>query len=55
MATLLSTKYRYGNVRDAAANAALGLTYADRLTFLDAPEDFARRVKLWNEVKATPV
>lgn len=55
MATLLSTTYHYGNVRDAAANAALGLTYTDRLTFLDAPEDFARRVKLWNEVKATPV
>ena len=55
MATLLSATYHYGNVRDATANAALGLTYADRLTFLDAPEDFARRVKLWNEVKATPV
>lgn len=54
-AALLSNQYHYGNVRDAAANAALGLTYAERLTFLDAPEDFARRVKLWNEVKATPV
>ncbi|WP_119271094.1 ABC transporter substrate-binding protein [Taklimakanibacter deserti] len=51
----LSATHEYGNSVDQAANEAIGLDYADRLTFLDAPEDFAKRVNLWNEVKATPV
>jgi spermidine/putrescine-binding protein len=53
--TYLSRRHRYGNVVDAAANRAIGLDYADRLKFLDAPEDFTRRANLWNAVKAMPV
>jgi putative spermidine/putrescine transport system substrate-binding protein/spermidine/putrescine transport system substrate-binding protein len=51
----LSTTHEYGNSVDQVANEAIGFNYADRLTFLEAPEDFAKRVNLWNEVKATPV
>lgn len=53
--TYLSRRYRYGNVNDTGANRAVGLDYADRLVFLDAPEDFTRRANLWNKVKAMPI
>lgn len=53
--TYLSRRYRYGNVNDADANSAAGLDYADRLVFLDAPEDFTKRAILWNKVKAMPI
>ena len=26
--------------------------YGDKLTFLETPENFTRRIQLWNEVKA---
>lgn len=48
----LTEKLNYGNTTDSAANEAAGLTYGDKLTFLKAPEDFAKRVTLWNEIKA---
>jgi putative spermidine/putrescine transport system substrate-binding protein/spermidine/putrescine transport system substrate-binding protein len=51
----LSRNRHYGNTCDADANAAIGLDYAERLTFLQAPESFARRATLWNEVKASVV
>jgi len=51
----ISTKTGYGNTTDADANKAIGMTYADKLTFFQPPEDPKRRVALWNEVKATPV
>ena len=51
----LSDEYHYGNSVDQAANLRSGYTYADRLTFLEAPESFTRRAALWNEVKVTPV
>jgi spermidine/putrescine-binding protein len=51
----LSRTRRYGNTCDAPANLAIGLDYAERLTFLQAPESFARRASLWNEVKASVV
>jgi spermidine/putrescine-binding protein len=51
----LTEKEGYGNTTDAAANVKYGLTYGDKLTFLKAPENFTRRVALWNEVKAAPV
>ena len=35
------------------ANEKIGLNYADRLVFLQAPEDQGKRIDLWNEVKAT--
>lgn len=53
--TYISEKTGYGNTTDAAANEKIGLTYSDKLVFLQAPEDFARRIEVWNEIKATPV
>lgn len=53
--TYISEKTGYGNTTNADANAKIGLTYSDKLVFLQAPEDFARRIEVWNEIKATPV
>src|SRR5579885_2904544 len=50
----LTEKEGYGNTTDVAANQKAGLTYGDKLTFLKTPENFAKRVTLWNEVKAAP-
>lgn len=50
--TMLSDEKSYGNTINEDANTRNGFTYADKLTFLETPEDFARRVALWNEVKA---
>jgi spermidine/putrescine-binding protein len=49
----ISEKTGYGNTTDLAANEKIGLNYADRLVFLQAPEDQGKRIDLWNEVKAT--
>jgi spermidine/putrescine-binding protein len=51
--TYISEKTGYGNTTNLEANAKIGLTYADRLVFLEAPEDQGKRIKLWNEIKAT--
>ena len=51
-AAIISGRVGYGNTTDQAANDALHLTYSDRLIYLQAPEDFEKRVKIWNEVKA---
>ncbi|WP_284276465.1 ABC transporter substrate-binding protein [Mesorhizobium huakuii] len=53
--TYISEKTGYGNTTNGDANEKIGLTYSDRLVFLQAPEDFGRRIELWNEIKATPV
>lgn len=53
--TYISTKTGYGNTTNQAVNIDAGLTYAEKLVFLQAPEDFGRRIELWNEIKATPV
>lgn len=49
----ISEKTGYGNVVDGAANDTIGMNYSDKLVFLQAPEDYAKRQDLWNEVKAT--
>lgn len=51
----ITKTYSYGNTTDPAANEAAGMTYADKLVFLQAPEDFQKRTTIWNEVKAAPV
>lgn len=51
----ISETYGYGNCTNAEVNEAAGLTYSDRLSYLQAPEDFAKRVAVWNEVKAAPI
>lgn len=50
----LSDRKSYGNTTDEAANQRAGFTYAEKLAFLQTPEDFAKRVQVWNEVKAAP-
>jgi spermidine/putrescine-binding protein len=50
----LSDKKSYGNTTDEEANVRNGFTYAGKLTFLETPESFEKRVALWNEVKAAP-
>jgi spermidine/putrescine-binding protein len=50
----LSDKKSYGNTTDEDANKRNGFTYADKLTFLQTPENFDKRIALWNEVKAAP-
>lgn len=50
----LSDEKSYGNTTDEAANVRAGFTYADKLTFLETPENFEKRVAIWNEVKAAP-
>lgn len=51
----LSANEGYGNTTNEDENKKAGLTYADKLVFLQAPEDFQKRVAVWNEVKAAPV
>lgn len=50
---ILTTKKSYGNTTDDAANKTAGMTYGDRLSWLLTPENFEKRVALWNEVKAS--
>ncbi len=48
-----SEKYSVASVVNEEANSAIGMTYADKLIWMQAPEDYARRVQVWNEVKAS--
>ena len=48
----LTVDLNYGNTTDASINMAQGFTYADKLVWLLAPENFEKRVQVWNEVKA---
>jgi len=50
---ILSSKKAYGNTTDDPANKAAGMTYGDRLSWLLTPENFEKRVAIWNEVKAS--
>ncbi|MCP4304550.1 MAG: hypothetical protein GY788_06690, partial [bacterium] len=45
----LTDKNAYGNT----TNPTVGMEYADRLSWLQPPEDFNKRIELWNEVKAS--
>jgi spermidine/putrescine-binding protein len=49
---LLSDRFNYGNSTDLAANEKAGLTYSDKLIWLQTPESFKKRIDIWNEVKA---
>jgi spermidine/putrescine-binding protein len=51
---ILGEREGYGNTVDQEINKKVGLTYADKLVFLQTPENFAKRVALWNDVKAAP-
>jgi spermidine/putrescine-binding protein len=45
----MSTKYLYGNT----TSEVKGMDYASTLSWLQPPEDFNKRVNVWNEVKAS--
>jgi len=49
----LTTKLGYGNTTNEAVNTAAGLTYGDRLSWLETAENYEARVALWNEIKAS--
>jgi spermidine/putrescine-binding protein len=44
----MTKKFNYGNTTSAVA----GMDYAKGLSWLQPPEDFNKRINLWNEVKA---
>lgn len=46
--TAMTEKFNYGNT----TNTVTGMDYAKSLSWLQPPEDFNKRVNLWNEVKA---
>ncbi len=48
-----SETYGVASAMNQAGNDAIGMDYADRLIWMQAPEDYSRRVDLWNEVKAS--
>ncbi|MBL8583668.1 MAG: extracellular solute-binding protein [Rhizobiaceae bacterium] len=48
----LSEKLGYGNTTNPPANQASGVTYGDKLIWLQTPENIEKRVQIWNEVKA---
>ncbi|CAN5193583.1 ABC transporter substrate-binding protein [soil metagenome] len=50
---ILTTKKSYGNTTDGDANKGAGMTYGDKLSWLLTPENFEKRVAVWNEVKAS--
>ncbi len=50
---VLSDRFNYGNTTDEATNEEIGMTYGDQLSWLLTPEDFEKRVQVWNEVKAS--
>ena len=45
----LTEKNAYGNTTSPTP----GMEYADRLSWLQPPEDFNKRIAIWNEVKAS--
>jgi len=49
-----TTQYGVASAVNAQANKNIGMDYADKLKWMEAPEDYNKRVQLWNEVKATP-
>jgi putative spermidine/putrescine transport system substrate-binding protein/spermidine/putrescine transport system substrate-binding protein len=49
---VVTEKAGYGNTTDLETNRTAGLTYADRLSWLQASENYEKRLAIWNEVKA---
>jgi putative spermidine/putrescine transport system substrate-binding protein/spermidine/putrescine transport system substrate-binding protein len=49
---VLTEKLGYGNTTNLEVNKAAGLTYGDRLSWLETAENYEKRVATWNEIKA---
>jgi spermidine/putrescine-binding protein len=50
---VLTEKLNYGNTTNLEVNKAAGLTYGDRLSWLETAENYEKRVATWNEIKAS--
>jgi putative spermidine/putrescine transport system substrate-binding protein/spermidine/putrescine transport system substrate-binding protein len=48
----ITEKYGYGNTTNLDVNTAVGMTYGDRLSWLETAENYEKRVAVWNEIKA---
>lgn len=48
----LTEKHNYGNTTNVDVNKTAGLTYGDRLSWLETAENYEKRVAVWNEIKA---
>ncbi|MDP9138698.1 MAG: extracellular solute-binding protein [Pseudomonadota bacterium] len=49
---VLTEKHNYGNTTNLDVNKAAGLTYGDKLSWLETAENYEKRVAVWNEIKA---
>lgn len=49
---VLTEKLNYGNTTNLEVNKSAGLTYGDRLSWLETAENYEKRVATWNEIKA---
>jgi spermidine/putrescine-binding protein len=49
---VLTEKLGYGNTTNLEVNKTAGLTYGDRLSWLETAENYEKRVATWNEIKA---
>lgn len=50
---VLTEKHNYGNTTNVDVNKSAGLTYGDRLSWLETAENYEKRVAVWNEIKAS--
>lgn len=50
---ILTEKNGYGNTTNVDVNKTAGLTYGDKLSWLETAENYEKRVALWNEIKAS--
>ena len=49
---VLTEKHNYGNTTNTDVNKSAGLTYGDKLSWLETAEYYEKRVAVWNEIKA---
>jgi spermidine/putrescine-binding protein len=50
---ILTEKNGYGNTTNVEVNKSAGLTYGDKLSWLETAENYEKRVAVWNEIKAS--
>jgi putative spermidine/putrescine transport system substrate-binding protein/spermidine/putrescine transport system substrate-binding protein len=50
---ILTEKNGYGNTTNVDVNKTAGMTYGDKLSWLETAENYEKRVALWNEIKAS--
>lgn len=50
---ILTEKNGYGNTTNVDVNKTAGMTYGDKLSWLETAENYEKRVAVWNEIKAS--